>query len=56
MVYASHMDATPHRCHHSDGRDYILAESEAELAAGFVVSGDEIMRELRESVARMEGG
>jgi RNA polymerase-interacting CarD/CdnL/TRCF family regulator len=33
----------------------ILAESEAELAAGQIVSGDEVMRELHESIARMEG-
>jgi hypothetical protein len=33
----------------------VLAESEAELAAGLVVSGDEVMRELRETLARLEG-
>lgn len=32
----------------------ILAESEAEAEAGLFVSGDEIMRELHESLARME--
>ncbi len=32
-----------------------LAESEAEADAGLFVSGDEIMRELRESIERMEG-
>jgi hypothetical protein len=32
-----------------------LAESAAEAEAGLSVSGDEIMRELRESIARMEG-
>jgi hypothetical protein len=32
-----------------------LAESEAEAEAGVFISGDEIMRELRESIARMEG-
>ncbi len=31
-----------------------LADSEAEARAGLFVSGDEIMRELRESIARME--
>jgi hypothetical protein len=31
-----------------------LAESEAELAAGQTVPGDEIMRELHESIARLE--
>jgi hypothetical protein len=31
-----------------------LAESRAELAAGLTVPGDEIMRELYESIARLE--
>jgi hypothetical protein len=31
-----------------------LARSEAELAAGQIVSGDEVLRELDESIARME--
>lgn len=31
-----------------------LARSEAEFAAGQVVSGDEVLRELDESIARME--
>jgi hypothetical protein len=31
-----------------------LAESEAELAAGQTVPGDEIMRELHESIGRLE--
>jgi predicted metalloprotease with PDZ domain len=31
-----------------------LAESEAQLAAGQTVPGDEIMRELHESIARLE--
>lgn len=31
-----------------------LAESEAEAEAGLFVSGDEIIRELHESIARME--
>jgi len=31
-----------------------LARSEAQLAAGQIVSGDEIMRELRESIAQLE--
>jgi len=33
----------------------ILAESEAEAEAGLFVSGDDVLRELRESIARMEG-
>jgi hypothetical protein len=32
----------------------VLAESEAELAAGLTVPGDVIMSELYESIARME--
>ena len=32
-----------------------LAESEAEAEAGLFVSGDEVVRELHESIARMEG-
>lgn len=32
----------------------ILAESEAEAEAGLFVSGDEVIRELHESIARME--
>ena len=31
-----------------------LARSEAELAAGRIVSGDEVLRELDERIARME--
>ena len=31
-----------------------LARSEAQLAAGQIVSGDEVLRELDESIARME--
>ena len=31
-----------------------LARSEAELAARQIVSGDEVLRELDESIARME--
>lgn len=58
------MDDAPH---HSDPPDWnpptatkaallaALAVSEAEAKAGLLVSGDEIMRELRESIARMEG-
>jgi predicted transcriptional regulator len=45
---ASHGDAAPAEW------AAILAESEAEAEAGRFVSGDEIMRELRESIARME--
>ena len=31
-----------------------IAKSEAELAAGLTVAGDEVMRELYESIARLE--
>jgi hypothetical protein len=31
-----------------------LEQSEAEFAAGQIVSGDEVLRELDESIARME--
>ncbi len=44
--------------YHSDATEAewaaIVAESEAEAEAGLFVSGDEIRRELRESIARME--
>jgi hypothetical protein len=33
-----------------------LARSETQLAAGQIVSGEEIMRELDESIARLEAG
>jgi hypothetical protein len=32
-----------------------LAESEAQLAAGQIVAGDQVMRELDECVAQLEG-
>jgi hypothetical protein len=58
------MNDTPHRGHPADVDPPMLteaellaalAESEAEAEAGLFVSGDEIMRELRDSIARMEG-
>jgi hypothetical protein len=58
------MDDTPRHRHPADWNPPLpseaellaaLAESEAEAEAGLFVSGDEIMRELRESIARMEG-
>lgn len=57
MAYLACMNDAPHRTDAATAAEWaaILAESEAELAAGLVVSGEEIMRELRESVARMEG-
>jgi hypothetical protein len=62
-AYCHPMDDTPR---HRDPADWdppmpteaellaALARSEAELAAGQIVSGDEVLRELDESIARME--
>ena len=56
------MDDTPHHGHPADREPPMpseaellasLARSEAELAAGQIVSGDEVLRELDESIARM---
>ena len=33
-----------------------IAEGEADLAAGRIVPGEQVMRELREALARMEAG
>jgi hypothetical protein len=46
------MDDTPHHRRPADQNPPMQSESETE--AGLFVSGDEIMRELRESIARME--
>jgi hypothetical protein len=60
----SSMDDTPHPSHAADchiptpSEAELLAaleESQAEAEAGLLVSGDEILRELHESIARMEG-
>jgi hypothetical protein len=57
------MDDTPHHRQPTDRNPptpseaellAALAESEAEAEAGVFVSGDEIMRELHESIAWME--
>jgi hypothetical protein len=57
------MDDIPHHRHPADREPPTpseaqllasLARSEAELAAGQIVSGDEVLRELDESIARME--
>jgi len=59
----SPMDDTPHQRRLADWapptpseaeRLASLAWSEVELAAGQMVSGDEVLRELDESIARME--
>jgi len=51
-AYTHPMDAIPEKRPH--GWLQILEESEAEIAAGLTVSGDEVMRGLRESLARLE--
>jgi hypothetical protein len=57
------MDDIPHHRHPADreppmrgeaGLLASLARSETELAAGQIVSGDEVLRKLDESIARME--
>jgi hypothetical protein len=57
------MDDTPHHRRPADweppmrGKAELLASlarSEAELAAGQIVSGDEVLRELDESIARID--
>jgi hypothetical protein len=59
----SPMDDTPHHKQPADWEPPMpseaellasLARSEAELAAGQIVSGDEVLRELDESIARMD--
>ena len=63
VAYSLPMDDTPH---HKPPADWdppmpseaemlaALDRSEAELAAGQIVPGDEVLRELDESIARME--
>ncbi len=48
------MNDTPH--HTTAPAEWLdaIAEGEADLAAGRIVPGDEIMRELRENIARLE--
>jgi hypothetical protein len=48
------MDDTPTPAIAPAGWLEALAESEAQLAAGQIVSGEEVMRELDESIARLE--
>lgn len=61
--YSLPMDDTPHRRQPADREPPMpreaellasLARSEAELAAGQIVSGDDVLCELDESIARME--
>jgi hypothetical protein len=57
------LDDTPHLRHPADWEPPVrgeaellasLARSDAELAAGQIVSGDEVLRDLDESIARMD--
>ena len=48
------MDDTPTRAIAPAGWLEVLAESEADLAAGRIVSGDEVMRDLHDGLARLE--
>jgi DNA recombination-dependent growth factor C len=48
------MDDTPTPAIAPAGRLEALAESDADLAAGRIVPGDVVMRELRDSLARLE--
>jgi hypothetical protein len=48
------MDDTPTPAIAPTGWLEALAESEAQLAAGQIVDGEEVMRELDECIARLE--
>lgn len=52
--YIGLMDTTPRDNQAASAWAEILAESEAEAEAGLFVSGDDLLRELHESIARME--
>jgi hypothetical protein len=62
-AYCLPMDDTPRHSHPADWEPPMpseaellaaLARSDADIAAGRIVSGDEVLRELDESIARME--
>ena len=53
-AYSHDMDRSEHKTETPAGWLEALAESEAQLAAGQIVSGEEVMRELRESIDRLE--
>jgi hypothetical protein len=55
LAYDGLMDATPPPLIAPAGWLDALAESEAELANGQTVPGEEVMRELDECIARLEG-
>ena len=48
------MDDTVHHADAPAGWLEVLAESDADIAAGRIVPGDVVMRDLRESLARLE--
>jgi len=48
-------DIAPASCTVPAGWLEALEESRAELAAGLIVPGDEVMRELYESIGRLQG-
>ncbi len=53
-LYHLPMDDTPQRTAGPAGWREVLAESEADLAAGRIVPGEAVRRGLRESMARLE--
>ncbi len=53
-AYSNDMDRSEHKTKIPAGWIKALAESEAQLAAGQIVFGEEVMRELRESIDRLE--
>jgi len=54
VLYSLPMDDNPPSAPAPAGWLDALRRSEAQLAAGQIVPGEEIMRELRESIARLE--
>lgn len=52
--YSHMMDDTVHRAEPPTAWLEALAESDADLAAGRIVSGDVVMRDLRDALARLE--
>lgn len=53
-AYCPRMDDTPHHAPAPAGWLEALAESEADLAAGRIVPGEVVMKDLRDSLARLE--
>ncbi len=48
------MDKTAHSTEVPEGWLEVLAESDADLAAGRIVPGEVVLRDLRDSLARLE--